>query len=73
MDQKYVIGKICQIAVDERVDRILLAGDVFDKSIASTEALHVYDEVMTYICASLEIPVYVIAGNHGSHIVQTIG
>ena len=64
VDQKYVIEKICRIAVDEKVDGILLAGDVFDKSIASTEALHVYDEVMTYICATLEIPVYVIAGNH---------
>lgn len=64
LDQKYVIEKICQIAVDEKVDGILLAGDVFDKSIASSEALHLYDEVMTYICATLEIPVYVIAGNH---------
>ena len=64
LDQKYVIEKICRIAVDEKVDGILLAGDVFDKSIASAEALHVYDEAMTYICATLEIPVYVIAGNH---------
>lgn len=63
-DQKYVIDKICRIAVEENVDGILLAGDVFDKSIASAEALRVYDEVMTYICATLEIPVYVIAGNH---------
>ncbi len=63
-DQRYVIEKICQIAVEEKVDGILLAGDVFDKSIASTEALHVYDEVMTYICATLGIPIYVIAGNH---------
>lgn len=64
LDQKFVLDKICKIAVDEKVDGILLAGDVFDKSIASTEALHVYDEVMTYICTSLEIPVYMIAGNH---------
>ncbi|MBP5164812.1 MAG: exonuclease SbcCD subunit D [Lachnospiraceae bacterium] len=64
VDQKYVIEKICRIASDEKVDGILLAGDVFDKSIASSEALHLYDEVMTYICATLEIPVYVIAGNH---------
>ena len=63
-DQRYVIDKICRIAVDEKVDGILLAGDVFDKSIASNEALQVYDEVMTYICAGLGIPVYLIAGNH---------
>lgn len=64
MDQKYAVEKICQIALDEKVDGILLAGDVFDKSIASTEALSVYDEVMTYICVTLGIPVYIIAGNH---------
>ena len=63
-DQKFAIEKICRIAVDEKVDGILLAGDVFDKSIASQEALQVYDEVMTYICGSLNIPVYLIAGNH---------
>ncbi len=63
-DQKYAINKICQIAVDEKVDGILLAGDVFDKSIASQEALQLYDEVMTYICSTLNIPVYLIAGNH---------
>ncbi|MBR3306211.1 MAG: exonuclease SbcCD subunit D [Lachnospiraceae bacterium] len=64
MDQRYAIEKICQIAVDEKVDGILLAGDVFDKSIASAEAVHLYDEVMTYICGTIGIPVYLIAGNH---------
>lgn len=63
-DQKYVIDKICRIAVDEEVDGILLAGDVFDKSIASPDAIRLYDEVMTNICARLGIPVYMIAGNH---------
>ncbi len=63
-DQKYVIEKICRTAVEEKADGILIAGDVFDKSIASAEALHIYDEVMTYICGNLDIPVFVIAGNH---------
>ncbi|MCR5603357.1 MAG: exonuclease SbcCD subunit D [Lachnospiraceae bacterium] len=63
-DQRYVIDNICRIAVNEKVDGILLAGDVFDKSIASQEAIRIYDEVMTYICAELDIPVYMIAGNH---------
>lgn len=63
-DQKYVIQQICQIAKNENVDGILLAGDIFDKSIASTEAIQLYDEMMTYICATLEIPIFAIAGNH---------
>ena len=64
LDQKYIIKEICDIAVNEKVDGILISGDVFDKSIANQEALQIYDGVMTYICASLGIPVYIIAGNH---------
>ncbi len=63
-DQRYVIGQICSIAEREKVDGILLAGDVFDKSIASPEALQIYNEGMTRICHELGIPVYLIAGNH---------
>ena len=63
-DQRFVIEKICQIAVKEKVDGILLAGDVFDKGIASQEAIKLYDEVVTKICVDLNIPVYMIAGNH---------
>ena len=63
-DQEYAIQKICEIASNEKVDGILLAGDVFDKSIATHEALQTYNDVITYICAKLDIPVYMIAGNH---------
>lgn len=63
-DQKDFIQKISNIAVENKVDGILLAGDVFDKSIASQEALKLYDEAMTHICGTLEIPVFSIAGNH---------
>ena len=59
-DQKYAIDKICEIASEEKVDGILLAGDVFDKSIASQEGLQLYNDVMTKICADLGIKVYLI-------------
>ena len=65
-DQRYAIGGICDIAEKEQVDGILLAGDIFDRSIASPEAVKLYDEVMTHICADLGIRVYLIAGNHDS-------
>lgn len=63
-DQEYMIQQICKTAISEKVDGILLAGDVFDKSIASQEAIQLYDEAMTYICGTLNIPVYLVAGNH---------
>lgn len=64
LDQRFFIDDICKIAVDNKVDGIIIAGDIFDKSIASQEALQIYDSVMTYICGTLNIPVYIIAGNH---------
>lgn len=63
-DQRYFIDQICEIAEKEKVDGILLAGDVFDKSIASQEGLAIYNESMTRICGEMKIPVYLIAGNH---------
>lgn len=63
-DQRFALNEIVKIAKKEKVDAILIAGDVFDKSIASSEAIMLYDEIVTKICADLNIPVYIIAGNH---------
>ena len=63
-DQRDFVKEIYQIAKEEKVDGILIAGDIFDKSIASQDALKLYDEIMTRICGEIKIPVYLIAGNH---------
>lgn len=63
-DQEYAIDRICKIAVDRKVDGILIAGDVFDKSIASQDGIRLLDQKMNDICGGLQIPVCMIAGNH---------
>ncbi len=63
-DQRFMLKEICRIAGEQEAEGILLAGDVFDKSIASKEALELYDEIMTYLCGELGLPVFMIAGNH---------
>lgn len=63
-DQEYFIRQISQIALDEKVDGIMIAGDIFDKSIASQEAIKLYDDAMTLLCGKLNIPVFIVAGNH---------
>ena len=63
-DQRYAIDGICAAAEDEGVDGILIAGDIFDKSVSSQEALMMCDGIITHICSDLKIPVYMIAGNH---------
>ena len=63
-DQTYVIDQIINIAKTEKVDGIIIAGDVFDKSVASQEALRLYDDIITNMCFSLNIPIFIVAGNH---------
>ncbi len=63
-DQRHFIDQICRIAVEADAGGILIAGDVFDRQLASRDALKLYDETMTHICGDLRIPVFLIAGNH---------
>ena len=65
-DQEFFIDEICRIIERERVDAVLIAGDVYDRSVASAEAIRLYDDAMTRICKTLGVPVLIIAGNHAS-------
>ena len=63
-DQKAVIEQIFRIAEEEKVDGILVAGDIFHKRIVSDNAVKLYDELISDICVKRGIPVFMIAGNH---------
>lgn len=63
-DQRYFIEQIRHIITEHGVDAVLIAGDVFDRSIASAEAIALYDEAVTSICAGLHVRLFIIAGNH---------
>lgn len=64
-DQKYVLNQILEIAKSERPDGILIAGDVYDKSIPAAEAVEVLDEFL-FRLSELKIPTFVLSGNHDS-------
>ena len=42
-DQKYMLEQIVEIAVNEEVDTVLIAGDVYDRTIPSEEAVKLFD------------------------------
>ncbi|MBO4407668.1 MAG: exonuclease SbcCD subunit D [Clostridiales bacterium] len=65
-DQRYALDSILEIISGEKVDGVLIPGDIFDKSIVSQEALRLYDEYITRICLDLNVPVFLTAGNHDS-------
>lgn len=64
-DQEYVLRQILEIAKQEKVDGILIAGDVYDRSIPSAEAVSLFDWFLTNISKN-GMFVFCIGGNHDS-------
>lgn len=65
-DQKHFIDAICGIVREKRVDAVLLAGDVYDRSVPAASAIGLYDYAMNRLCGELGVKVLAIAGNHDS-------
>ena len=64
-DQKYILGEILGIVDRERPDGVLLAGDIYVKTVPSGEAVQVLDGFLTAL-ADRGVPVFLISGNHDS-------
>ena len=64
-DQEYILKKILQIVDSVRPDAAVIAGDVYDKSVPSAEAVTLLDDFLTRL-SKRGIPVLLIAGNHDS-------
>lgn len=64
-DQAYVLKQIVKMVEDEDCHGILIAGDIYDKSLPSAEAVAMADEFLTGL-AKTKKPVFIIAGNHDS-------
>ena len=64
-DQAYILDQILQIIDEEQADAVLIAGDVYDKSIPSAEAVTLLDDFLCRL-AQRNIPVFLISGNHDS-------
>lgn len=64
-DQSYALNQILDIIRAERPDAVAIAGDVYDKSIPSQEAVELFDDFIVKL-AALKIPVFIISGNHDS-------
>ena len=64
-DQAYILTQIIQIIDKEAPDGILIAGDVYDKSVPSAEAVVLFDNFLTRL-AKRDLQVFIISGNHDS-------
>ena len=64
-DQDYILRQILEIADAEQPDAVVIAGDVYDKSVPSGEAVTLFDWFLVAL-AKRSIPVLLISGNHDS-------
>lgn len=64
-DQAHILRQILAILDDERPDGVLIAGDVYDKSVPSVEAVELLDGFLTEL-RTRGVPVLLISGNHDS-------
>lgn len=64
-EQEYILKRILQIADAEKPDGVLIAGDVYDKSVPPAEAVSLFDEFLFQL-AERKLQVFVISGNHDS-------
>ena len=64
-DQAHILKKILAVVDEEKPDGVLIAGDVYDKSVPSTEAVQLFDNFLVRL-AKRKLPVFIISGNHDS-------
>lgn len=64
-DQEYILAQIIRIIDDAKPDGVIIAGDVYDKSVPSAEAVALFDDFLVSL-SQRDINVFVISGNHDS-------
>ncbi|TCO07723.1 metallophosphoesterase family protein [Natronoflexus pectinivorans] len=65
-EQREVLEEICEIAEKEKVDAVLIAGDLFDAFNPSSEAVELFYRMLKIMAENGKRAVIAIAGNHDS-------
>ncbi|MCR4741108.1 MAG: exonuclease SbcCD subunit D [Lachnospiraceae bacterium] len=64
-DQEYMLDRLLDIVKERSVDAVLIAGDVYDRSIPSEAATRMLDRFLSEL-AKEDVSVFMISGNHDS-------
>ena len=64
-DQEYILQQCVTLAKEHKVSAVLVAGDVYDRSVPTVGAVNLLDRFLNQL-AQEQIAVYIISGNHDS-------
>ncbi|MFZ0370409.1 MAG: exonuclease SbcCD subunit D [Halobacillus sp.] len=65
-DQAFILDRFIEIVEEEQPDVIIIAGDLYDRSIPPKQAVDLLNQVLTKLINDFQIPVLAISGNHDS-------
>ncbi len=65
-DQEYMLEQIIKKIKKEKIEVVLISGDVYDRSIPPSEAVNLLDNFLKILIKDLKLKVFIIAGNHDS-------
>ena len=64
-DQAHVLEhQFFTVLKEEKIDGILLAGDIFDRAVPPVEAIELWDSIITRLAMDYKVPLFVVSGNH---------
>lgn len=63
-DQQHVLNQLLTYIDQEAVDALVIAGDIYDRSIPPAAAVDLLDKLLNKICNDMKVPVILIPGNH---------
>lgn len=64
--ENFMFNTLISIINQEKPDAIIIAGDVFDRQIASIDAIKLFDKFISLIQEKYSISIVIITGNHDS-------
>ncbi|WP_110954891.1 exonuclease SbcCD subunit D [Anaerosinus massiliensis] len=65
-DQSYILEQFHDVIKETKPDALIIAGDIYDRSVPPTEAVELLDDTLAKILLDAKVPVMMIAGNHDS-------
>ncbi len=65
-DQKYVFNQVYEVIKKEKIETVIIAGDIYDRSIPTEESVELFDEFLINLINELKVKVIAVSGNHDS-------